>query len=68
METISVTCPKCSCCFETEVNAGKILGSKRSEAKTAAARANSRHQRPNAKGKKKPRKAAKGAEPAQARG
>lgn len=56
MKTIPVQCLCCGYKFEVEVNVGRLLGSTSSPAKTAAAKINSSRPRPNARGKKKPRK------------
>lgn len=50
----AVKCPHCG--EEIEVNPASIMGSKKSEAKTAAVRENAKKPRPNAQGKPKPRK------------
>ena len=50
-----IRCPFCK--TQMDASIGAMLGSIKSEAKTLAARANAKKPRPNAKGKKKPRKA-----------
>lgn len=51
---MKLTCPFCKTVMD--VNFGATLGSAKSERKTAACRENAKKPRPNAKGKKKPRK------------
>ena len=50
-----MTCP-CGCAHSFDINPAALLASATSDAKKAACVANSKRPRPNAKGKKKPRK------------